>query len=246
MEIADGVTSIGSYAFRNCKNLTEVTIPSSVSPIGGNAFYSCSSLATIAIYSYDCSISNSSSTFPTSASIVAFSGSTAQTYAETYNRTFIPIENATVTGKPASLGLMTINGSYDSQLSVSAGSEVTLCAITMDGACFNGWVVNGEVVSTDSEYTFTANYNITFTASFSLIKNENFTVSFLDCYGNIINVQTVTSGADVVIPDAPLRIGYKFVCWSFTNAQISALTSSAIITPVYTKSTVKKYLYGYC
>ena len=45
--IAEGVTSIGSYAFFYCTSLTSVTIPDSVTSIGDGAFASCTSLAGI-------------------------------------------------------------------------------------------------------------------------------------------------------------------------------------------------------
>ncbi len=47
--IPDGVTSIGSYAFQHCNNLTSVVIPDSVTTIGSSAFQSCSSLTSLTI-----------------------------------------------------------------------------------------------------------------------------------------------------------------------------------------------------
>ena len=47
--IDNGVTTIGNYAFYQCRNLTSVTIPESVISIGNNAFTSCWSLSGIAI-----------------------------------------------------------------------------------------------------------------------------------------------------------------------------------------------------
>ncbi len=45
--IPNGVTSIGNYAFRVCRNLTSITIPDSVTSIGDWAFYGCSSLTSV-------------------------------------------------------------------------------------------------------------------------------------------------------------------------------------------------------
>ena len=47
--IPDSVTSIGYYAFRNCKSLTSVTIPDSVESIGIEAFSGCTSLTSVTI-----------------------------------------------------------------------------------------------------------------------------------------------------------------------------------------------------
>ena len=49
IQIEDGVTSIGNYAFYYCQNLTSVTIPGSVTGIGDYSFSSCSGLAEIII-----------------------------------------------------------------------------------------------------------------------------------------------------------------------------------------------------
>ncbi|MGM9664021.1 MAG: leucine-rich repeat domain-containing protein, partial [Eubacteriales bacterium] len=47
VEIAEGVTSIGRYAFDDCSSLTSITIPEGVTSIGDYAFYCCSSLTSI-------------------------------------------------------------------------------------------------------------------------------------------------------------------------------------------------------
>ena len=49
IEIPEGVTSIGYYAFQNCSNLASIEIPSSVTSIGSGAFYACTSFTSITI-----------------------------------------------------------------------------------------------------------------------------------------------------------------------------------------------------
>ena len=44
-----GVTSIGKYAFRSCKNLTSVTMPNSLTSIGENSFDACIDLTSMII-----------------------------------------------------------------------------------------------------------------------------------------------------------------------------------------------------
>ena len=47
--ILNGVTNIGNYAFRNCTNLTSVTIPDGVTSISDSAFSGCRSLTSVTI-----------------------------------------------------------------------------------------------------------------------------------------------------------------------------------------------------
>ena len=47
--IPDSVTSIGAWAFNECTSLTSVTIPDSVTSIGEYAFYKCTSLTSVMI-----------------------------------------------------------------------------------------------------------------------------------------------------------------------------------------------------
>ena len=52
--IPDSVTSIGAYAFAWCRSLTSITIPDSVTSIGSSAFYSCSSLTSVTYNAVNC------------------------------------------------------------------------------------------------------------------------------------------------------------------------------------------------
>ena len=49
VQILDGVTTIGNFAFAECSNLINVTIPNSVTSIGENAFEFCSRLTNVNI-----------------------------------------------------------------------------------------------------------------------------------------------------------------------------------------------------
>ena len=88
--VPSGVTSIGDQSFYQCSSLTSIVIPSSVTSIGA-VFYSCSSLERITILSRDVEIYGGSSNIPSTATIYGYAGSTAQAYAEKYDRKFIPL-----------------------------------------------------------------------------------------------------------------------------------------------------------
>lgn len=47
VDISNGITNISDWAFRDCKNMTQITIPTSVQTIGYSAFTGCSGLTDV-------------------------------------------------------------------------------------------------------------------------------------------------------------------------------------------------------
>lgn len=92
LTISDGVEYIGSFAFAGCSKLKSVTIPKSVRKIGDLAFNGCDSIEEFVIESPDCDIycmeyTIYSGTYGDSV-IVGYDNSSAQKYAEIYNKKF--------------------------------------------------------------------------------------------------------------------------------------------------------------
>ncbi len=91
------VENIGSYVFRNCTSLAEISLPSTVKSLGKGAFENCSAMKKITIFNEKCFIFDSPETINKEAVICGYSGSTAEAYAKKYSRTFVVLEPAQVT-----------------------------------------------------------------------------------------------------------------------------------------------------
>lgn len=90
--ISDGVEDIGELAFVGCSSLKTITIPESVKTIGDDAFNGCYDMTEIVVKSPDCDIFCDDYTLYTgtygSSVIAGYDGSSAQKYAEVFNKKF--------------------------------------------------------------------------------------------------------------------------------------------------------------
>ena len=85
-----------------------------------------------------------------------------------------PVEKYTVTVNSAGNGGVAIKDKDSTSAEFETGSTVTVVATPDEGYAFDGWYVDGneEPVSTDTEYTFTVNGDITLVARFEQIVYE--------------------------------------------------------------------------
>ena len=121
----ENITEIKSFTFSRCKNLKSFVIPENVVSIGDNAFYSCPSLLSVTVQNPDCEICDSDSVFPSETIIYGYQNSTAQAYAEKYDRinTFAvinadnilpePLPPVSLTAKSHSVKVDTVSRSTD-------------------------------------------------------------------------------------------------------------------------------------
>ena len=116
----------------------------------------------------------------------------------------------------------------------------TLVATPNENCTFVGWQTGNKIVSTDATYTTVAIADITYTPVFAeSAKPVQFT--FVDMFNNVISSQSVASGADVEIPQAPTYTGYTFTGWSVDEAAIKAATSSMTVYAQYEKDAAATY-----
>lgn len=116
----------------------------------------------------------------------------------------------------------------------------TLVATPNENCTFVGWQTGNKIVSTDATYTTVAVADITYTPVFAeSAKPVQFT--FVDMFNNVISSQSVASGADVKIPQAPTYTGYTFTGWSADEATIKAATSSMTVYAQYEKDAAATY-----
>ena len=110
--------------------------------------------------------------------------------------------------------------------SIAKGTSTTAIAVAKDGYMFKNWTVNGNVVSTNASYTFTANENMNLVANFykyyTVTVNVNKAGYGTAYIGNNTNETTVNveEGQSVTIT-AVAADGYKFTSWKEDRKNIS-------------------------
>ena len=124
--------------------------------------------------------------------------------------------NINVTANPSNGGTVTGGGTYQQ------GQSCTVSATANTGYNFTSWTENGNVVSTNANFTFTVNSNRTLVANFTAIPQYTVSVS-----SNPSNGGTVTGGGTFqqgqsCTVSATANTGYNFTNWTENGNVVSS------------------------
>ena len=132
----------------------------------------------------------------------------------------LPTYNVSVTANPANGGSVTGGGTY------TEGETCTITATPNTNYTFNNWTENGEVISSDANYTFTVNANQNLVANFTYIP-PTYTVSVSanpTNGGTVAGGGTYTEGESCTITATP-NTNYTFNNWAENGEVISSNAS---------------------
>jgi uncharacterized repeat protein (TIGR02543 family) len=102
----------------------------------------------------------------------------------------------------------------------SHGDEVTLTATANTGYTFINWTEDGEEVSTDEAYTFTAESERNLRANFEL-NQYTVSVTAVPGQGGTVTGADIYSHGDQVTVTATANTGYTFINWTEDDEEIS-------------------------
>lgn len=212
--IGDGVTGIGTNAFRGCISLTTVTIKGNITTIGSSAF-SGSGLTAIFYYGNTSPIGR----LPIGVIVYVPKGSSVTSFCEVstslLDDSSTPDDTTTyaikATATPAE------GGTASGGCNVNIGTNVTVTAAASDGYKFVNWTENGTVVSTANPYIFTATADRNLVANFAELASCTVTATATPTEGGTITFSPVaeqyTEGTNVTLV-ATAGDAYRFVKWT--------------------------------
>ena len=126
--------------------------------------------------------------------------------------------NVTATANPSAGGNVSGAGEFDH------GASCTLTASPNDGYTFANWTENGNIVSSDAEYTFTVTSNRTLVANFTL-NTYTITATCNPAEGGTVNGAGQYNHGESCTLTATANNGYTFVNWKENGSVVSTVAS---------------------
>jgi surface protein len=126
--------------------------------------------------------------------------------------------NISATANPEEGGTIAGAGNYNH------GANVTLTATPNNGYTFTNWTENGQVVSNNATYQFTATANRSLVANFSMNAYNISATANPEEGGTIAGAGNYNHGANVTLTATPNN-GYTFTNWTENGQQVSTNSS---------------------
>ncbi|MBR3492991.1 MAG: leucine-rich repeat domain-containing protein, partial [Bacteroidales bacterium] len=168
LTIPNSVTDLGSLAFSWCSGFTgSLTIGNSVATIGNEAFSGCSGLSSIISFPSTPPSLGDNVFYNTASDLTFFVPcGTLESYQlangwSTLNLREMCAGEITATANPTEGGTVTGAGYYE------GGTTCTMTATPVEGYLFLNWSKDGQIVSTDSIYSFIVAGDADFVANFA-------------------------------------------------------------------------------
>ena len=223
VEIADGVTTIGNYAFHNCKALGSIALPSSISSVGNRAFYNALYLSQITFRGRAPAIAADAFTNVTATANYYNNGSWNESTMLQYGGSLAwnKLEGYTVQ-------FQNWNGDVISTWTGGLGDTVTEPAAPTRPAdntytyTFKGW--DKPVVPCAGNAVYIATYTPSYI---------EYTVTFFNVDGSVVSTATYHYGEKVAEPAAPKAPGMVFRGW---DKEIVPCTGNAVYTAVFAEA----------
>ncbi len=228
--IPNSVTSIGEYAFWDCRGLTSVTIPNSVASIGSHAFYDCIGLTAVNIPNSVASIGAGAFVGCSSLTSVTVEWETPITITET---TFSNRANATLyvpVGSTAAYEAANYWTDFKEILEMGAPSpDITFADANVKALCVQNWDTNGDGELSEAETAAVTTLGEVF--------KGNAEITSFDELQYFTGLTEIADGAfnectkleSVILPSEVTRIGN----WAFTTCNsLNTITIPASVTDI--------------
>ena len=203
MSFPQWLTNIGNNAFSDCENLASITLLSTTPPsVGSNAFSNISLGIPVFV---PC---NYSGTYATATGWSQFS-----------NIIELCSNQIVAVAFPSNGGTVSGSGTYPN------GYTCNLSATANPGYSFIHWRKNGEVVSTNTTYSFVVNGSGSYVAVFSETPSYNVTATANPTNGGTITGTGTYNQGQTCVLTASASTGYSFTNWTENGTVVSTNAS---------------------
>ena len=177
-----------------------------------------------ATYTTSIDAANNRATVVVKGGDVSVNAGNYHTYTFNFKAQEVTVNVSAANSEMGNVYIGTIGGTTSA--SIKKGSSTTVVAAANSGYIFKNWTVNGNVVSTNASYTFTANEDMNLVANFSKTytvtvnaNNSSFGKAYVGTNQNETSV-TVEEGGSVTLTAVAFD-GYKFTGWKEGRKTIS-------------------------